>query len=521
MYVNWLKVNPIDRLTFWLLTVSNFVTSRPNIYEKLEERPLQALCDCPRRLFVRHSVSKSEIAGLLCRVIIVEVEHGLLLHSSRRNICEVVSQFCSQFHVNSHNAESNLTWISSHFGTATSPGGKENMNTLIQLRNFSIPLVATIVLVFSSDAGAQTRYRVTDMGREEGQNAACAMSVNDGGWTEIMAWNGLPSQNINFIASTLVSGHVLVGADGFKFDLGTLGGHNSWMNWGEINNFGQIVGMSETAVLDPNGEDICGFNTHLTCRPFLWQFFHMSALPTLGGNNGEASAINNRGQIVGMAEDGSVDASCPSGTTNNRTQLPALWQNGKVQPLPTGSDPSGFALWINDDGQAVGYTGACGAMNHAASWENNTVTLLKDLGTGAGAIAYGNNNLGQIVGSVFVSPGGAIRYGALWQNGTLTVLSQLPTGDIASIASGINDLGQVVGSTWDSNFNWSHAFIYQNGVLTDLNTLFPKGLNLRATMANKINERGQISGMATVLSGPDAGKVHAFLATPVNEGMDK
>ena len=29
---------------------------------------------------------------------------------------------------------------------------------------------------------------------------------------------------------------------------------------------------------------------------------HMSALPTLGGNNGQASAINNRGQVVGFAE---------------------------------------------------------------------------------------------------------------------------------------------------------------------------------------------------------------------------
>jgi hypothetical protein len=52
--------------------------------------------------------------------------------------------------------------------------------------------------------------------------------------------------------------------------------------------------------------------------------------------------------------------------------------------------------------------------------------------------------------------------------------------------------------------------------MTDLNTLFLKGTNLRATMANKINERGQISGMGTVLSGPDMGKLHAFLATPVD-----
>jgi probable HAF family extracellular repeat protein len=74
----------------------------------------------------------------------------------------------------------------------------------------------------------------------------------------------------------------------------------------------------------------------------------------------------------------------------------------------------------------------------------------------------------------------------------------------------------VVGSTWDSSFNWSHGFIWQNGVMTDLNTLLPASSNLYATMANKINERGQISGMATVLSGPDAGNIHAFLATPVN-----
>jgi len=389
---------------------------------------------------------------------------------------------------------------------------------LRQLGNFWILGVTTIVLACTSNVVAQTSYKVTDLGRGESDNEACAMSVNDEGWTEIMTWNGDPTQNVNFIQATLLSGRALIDADGFKFDLGTLGGKNSWMNWGQINNFGQIVGMSETAVPDPNGEDICGFNTRLTCRPFVWQLFHMSALPTLGGNNGEASAINSRGQIAGMAENGDVDSSCSPGTTNNRLQLPVLWENGKVQALPTGNDPSGFANWINDHGQAVGYTGTCGAMGHAVSWENGTITVLTDLGNGAGAIAYGNNNRGQIVGSVFVTPGGATRYGALWQNGVLTNLGTLP-GDMSAIATGINDQGQVVGSTWDSSFNWSHAFIYQDGVMTDLNTLFLKGTNLRATMANKINERGQISGMGTVLSGPDMGKLHAFLATPVNESV--
>jgi len=74
----------------------------------------------------------------------------------------------------------------------------------------------------------------------------------------------------------------------------------------------------------------------------------------------------------------------------------------------------------------------------------------------------------------------------------------------------------VVGSTFNST-GWSHGFISQDGVMTDLNTLIPGDSNLFIIAASNINERGQISGMATVMSGPDEGKIHAFLATPVDE----
>jgi len=190
-----------------------------------------------------------------------------------------------------------------------------------------------------------------------------------------------------------------------------------------------------------------------------------------------------------------------------------LWENGKAQALPTGSDPGGNALWLNDQGQAVGFTGPCGATNHAVVWENGNVSPLLDYGTGAEA--FGNNNRGQIVGFVD-SPDSSTLYGALWQNGTLTKLVLLP-GDFGGLASGINNKGQIVGSNFDSNFDWSHAFIWQDGAMTDLNTLLPASSKLFATMANKINDRGQISGMAIVTSGPDKGNVHAFLATPVDE----
>jgi probable HAF family extracellular repeat protein len=181
-------------------------------------------------------------------------------------------------------------------------------------------------------------------------------------------------------------------------------------------------------------------------------------------------------------------------------------------------DPDGDAFWINDHGQAVGDSGNCsGSILHAVSWQNGNATALPDFKTGAAA--YGINNQGQIVGTVG-SADNTTQYGSLWQNGVLTSLGLLP-GDFGGLASGINSKGQIVGSNFDSNFNWSHGFIWQNGVMTDLNTLIPASANLFITMANKINERGQISGMATVLSGPDAGNIHAFLATPTNQSIGR
>ncbi|HLX83523.1 MAG TPA: hypothetical protein VKR59_06485 [Terriglobales bacterium] len=344
------------------------------------------------------------------------------------------------------------------------------------------------------------------------------MSINKEGWVVIQDARMVPGEQDN-AGGTILKARDAIEINGSQFDLGTLGGKNSWMNWGEINDFGQIVGDSETAALDPNGEDVCTFGTHHVCLPFIWQFFQMSALPTLGGNNGQASAINNHGQIVGFAEDGTVDSSCTAGTTNNRTQLPVLWENGnaKAKALPTGSDPSGNALWINDKGQIVGFTGACHATSHAVVWDHENISTLADNKTGAEA--FGNNNRGQIVGFVG-APDSGIPNAALWQNDTLINLGLL-SGDLGGIASGINNKGQVVGSNFDSNANWNHAFIWQNNVMTDLNTLLPKNSNLFAVMANKINEHGQISGMAIVLSGPEKNKIHAFIATPVRQSLGK
>ncbi|HEV2442459.1 MAG TPA: hypothetical protein VGT07_08040 [Steroidobacteraceae bacterium] len=383
------------------------------------------------------------------------------------------------------------------------------MNTLRRLRSFWIPSLATIALLCFNDAIAITNYQVTDLGTLKPGFFGCSMGVNNRGWTETQ-------YGLQNASGAVVEGHVAINLDGLTFDVGTLGGANSWDNpfGGEINDRGEAVGYSELAVLDPDGEDICAFGTHNECRAFLWKNGHMRALPTLGGNNAQASAMNNRGQITGFAETTSPDSGC-SVSNPGHISPPVIWDKGKAHALPTvGKDPDGEAESINDRGEAVGYSGTCTAALHAVFWRNeHTVLPLPDLG--AGAFAFGINNQGEIVGTV---GDGGTQYAALWQNGMLINLHTLP-GDYAAIASGINDKGQVVGSTQDSNFGFVHAFIYQDGVMTDLATLFPASANLLPTMANSINSAGQIAGMGTVLSGPHKGETHAFLATPINPSI--
>jgi probable HAF family extracellular repeat protein len=391
------------------------------------------------------------------------------------------------------------------------------MNTLRQLRNPRILWITTIVLACFSNAAAQASYKVQDLGVEHPDNLGMAMGLNNYGWTESM------DQLLDhFTLSTLfppVQGTVRISIGDLNLELGTLGGKNSSINWNGINDPGEAVGMSETSVPDPNGEDVCGFGTHLTCSPFLWQNGTMSALPTVGGNNGQASAINNSGQVAGYAENGIADSTCPQGVENFMVDLPVMWDKGIAIALPTiNGDPDGVAFGINDRGRAVGYSGTCTAANYAVVWENGAATKLRDLGD-PGGIAYAINWHNQVVGQAVNSDG--IAMAALWQNNTVTGLGVLP-GDVASFATSINNRGQVVGSTFDSSSNWSHGFIWQNGVMTDLNTLFPASSNLFVVSASNINESGQIAGMAVEMGGPHTGPiVHAFLATPVDEDLGK
>jgi probable HAF family extracellular repeat protein len=296
---------------------------------------------------------------------------------------------------------------------------------------------------------------------------------------------------------------------GLKLDMGTLGGPNSESEFAP-NLSGQATGHAETSVPDPLGEDHCGWGTHLTCLPFIWQYGFKIPLPTLGGNNGGGVDINNAGQVVGAAETQVHDPSCIAPQVLQ--YLPAVWERERVRALPTlEGDPDGAAIANNDNGQAAGYSGNCGSnpFAHALLWEDGKVIHLGSLGGAKNNGAQDMNNLGVVVGFSDL-PDDTATHAVVWRNGKVHDLGTLP-GDVSSYAYGINNLDQVVGASCDADNNCT-AFLWQNGTMTDLNALLPADSSLYLVEGLDINDFGEIVGDAYQQS---TGQHPAFLAVPL------
>jgi probable HAF family extracellular repeat protein len=193
---------------------------------------------------------------------------------------------------------------------------------------------------------------------------------------------------------------------------------------------------------------------------------------------------------------------------------PVIWEKGAVQELPTfPGDEDGTALSINDRGQVVGVSTDCGALPtifHAVLWRNGTVIDLGSLGGTLNNVAQRINNRGQVVGFSDL-PGDTSSHAFLWTDRDgmrdLGTFGGLPT----SLAFGINDEGQVVGMSCDVSFDCS-AFLWQDGAMTELNTLLPQGSPWNLIVGTSINARGEIVGVGDTGNG-----FHAVLLTPCDQ----
>jgi probable HAF family extracellular repeat protein len=367
--------------------------------------------------------------------------------------------------------------------------------------------------------GSTSPYRVIHLGNPLGGTSSIGNAMNNLGWA--MGTSNLPGDTTQ---------HAELWLPGLHLDLGTLGGPNSGVVFASHSNRGQIVGIAETADMDPLGETwSCAgaffpTTTQHICLGFVWQNGTMTALPTLGGYNGFASSVNDLGQVVGWAETAVHDSTC---VPPQVLQFEAvIWgpANGQIQQLPgLPGDPDSAATAINDKGQVVGISGICqnavGAFSakHAVLWQNGQAIDLGNIGGHGWNTPTFINNQGQIVG--FANQNGDLVNGQLalnfhaflWtQDRGMRDLGTLP-GDAISEALGINEAGRIVGVSFGAGFSHPRAFLWQDGAMMDLNGLIPAGSSLTLQVAGDINDRGEITGTAfdsTTKTSP------AFLAIP-------
>lgn len=312
--------------------------------------------------------------------------------------------------------------------------------------------------------------------------------------------------------------------DGVVHNLPTLGGPNGQVQWPGLNNRNDVVGIAETADLSPLSEHwSCSvFFPTITghiCRGFFWHDGQMTAMPTLGGDNSFATEVNNRGYVVGWAENAVHDPTCHAPQVYGFKAVVWHPETGRIHALrPLPGDSASAATAINDRDQVVGISGACDtavggiSARRAVMWDHGRVIDIGGLGGTAWNTAMALNDEGVVVGfadSAGDQNGAAPNFHAfVWTSDDgIKDLKTLP-GDVLSQALDINNRGQIVGISIGAT---ARAFLYQNHRMINLQELMPKGYPNLLQSAQGINDQGQITGFLVV---PSTNQQLAFIATP-------
>lgn len=327
-------------------------------------------------------------------------------------------------------------------------------------------------------AQAQT-YSLTDLGTLGGNNSS-ATGVNDFGQVTGEASTGLG------LIHAFLSG---TGGGALK-DLGTLGGDGSIGR--AVNDKGQVTGDS----------DVNGYT-----KAFLSEDNGgtLKNLGSLGGSYSSGGAVNGLGQVAGDAT-----------TAQNTADHVFLSGTGGSPLTDAGTLPGAFhinATGLNDAGQITGYSNNGQTEAYISAPGGGDLRGLGTLSGGSKSYAVGINGEGQVVGfsnfGVNGNPSSGFHAFLSEPNGgTLTDLGTLGTG--SSYGGGVNDSGQVVGSYAFGSYG-THAFLFANGQMADLNDLIAPDANFTLDSASGISDTGFIVGTGTTMDG----YTHAFLLAPL------
>jgi probable HAF family extracellular repeat protein len=304
---------------------------------------------------------------------------------------------------------------------------------------------------------------------------------------------------LGLAALSLLAGSAYADKGYALLDLGTFGGQSAAIS--AINDRGQMV------------VNASGFPDGLT-RAFLVEGFRVIALPPGAYANG----INSDGVVVGAF------------TANGQT-LAFVYRFGAMQMLGGPGVQRSAATAINDRGQIVGWAAPINGhpQNRAVIWENGAITELGpfELGgllEGDPSYATAINDRGLVVG---YDLGDSYRPGGYYWDGIVHRLPappSLPPAQAALTATAVNNSGTIVGYTYLQGPCFLHqGFVAQQNMvrlISSTNSLEPAAITDFGTIAGTMSapvgcngsnprlgfvlDQGKLTTLPSLAAGKDA-----------------
>ena len=271
-----------------------------------------------------------------------------------------------------------------------------------------------------------------------------------------------------------------------------------------INNQGQITGDTLTGA---------------------FRFDESQAVPFADlGDGHTGAAINNLGNIAGS--EAGINPFRSNPLPVNPAVYDGQWHSPDVASVyPRGRRQGVYAAQFNlagynDSGYAVGKRIKAGLVGSASIMMTPTLDVVF-LPVPYGGHASAINNQGMIVGTTGSNSRTNEHEQAYLYDGALARRLGTLGGGLTSSAADINEANQVVGTSWPVSQTTSqveaekhHAFLWENGVMTDLNDLIAPGSGWILTAATAINNDGSIAGTGLYDGDGDGQREpHGFLLT--------